>query len=98
CNPLSAFLPLMSLPLPEVSRKLLHTRSVRVDAYERADGQWDLDAELIDVKGYDFPRENGTIHKEGDPVHHMHLRVTIDKEFNVTDAHAAYEAAPFEEN
>lgn len=88
----------MSLPLPDVPRKLLHTRSVRVDAYARDDGQWDLDAELIDVKGYDFLHENGVIHKEGDPVHHMHLRVTIDKDFTITAAQASYEAAPFDEN
>ncbi len=88
----------MPLPLPDVPRKLLHTRSVRVDAYARDDGQWDLDAELIDVKGYDFPRENGTTHKMGDPVHHMHLRVTIDNDFTITAAQAAYDAAPFDEN
>lgn len=88
----------MPLPLPDVSRKLLHTRSVRVDAYARDDGQWDLDAELIDVKGYDFPREDGTTHEMGDPVHHMHLRVTIDKDFTITAAKAAYDAAPFNEN
>jgi len=88
----------MSLPLPDVSRKLLHTRSVRVDAYARDDDQWDLDAELTDVKGYDFPRENGTTHQKGDPVHHMLLRITIDKEFNITAAQAAYGAAPFDEN
>jgi len=88
----------MPLPLPDVPRKLLHTRSVRVDAYARDDGQWDLDAELIDVKGYDFPRENGTIHKMGDPVHHMHLRVTVDNDFTITAAQAAYDAAPFDEN
>ncbi|PVY61407.1 DUF2889 domain-containing protein [Pusillimonas noertemannii] len=88
----------MPLPLPDVPRKLLHTRSVRVDAYARDDDQWDLDAELIDVKGYDFPRENGTIHKMGDPVHHMHLRVTVDNDFTITAAQAAYDAAPFDEN
>ncbi|HUH88293.1 MAG TPA: DUF2889 domain-containing protein [Pusillimonas sp.] len=88
----------MPLPLPDVPRELLHTRSVRVDAYARSDGQWDLDAELIDVKDYDFPRENGTTHKKGVPVHNMHLRVTVDKDFTITAAQAAYDAAPFDEN
>jgi len=88
----------MPLPPPDVSRELLHTRTLRVDAYARDDGLWDLDAELIDVKGYDFPRENGTVHKMGDPVHRMHLRVTIDNDFTITAAQAAYDAAPFNEN
>ena len=88
----------MPLPPPDAPRELLHTRSLRVDAYARTDGQWDLDAELVDIKGYDFPRENGTTHKKGDPVHQMYLRVTIDKEFNITGAQAAYDAAPFHEN
>ena len=88
----------MPLPPPDVPRDLLHTRSVRVDAYAREDGLWDLDAELIDVKGYDFPRENGTTHVKGDPVHHMHLRVTVDNDYTITAAQAAYDAAPFGES
>lgn len=88
----------MPLPAPEASRKLMHTRTVRVDAYSREDGLWDLDAELIDVKAYDFPREDGTTHEEGDPVHHMHLRVTIDPDYTITAAQAVYDAAPFGEH
>src|SRR5690606_2020473 len=52
--PIKSFSP-MPLPAPEIEREPLHTRTVRVDAYARADGQWDLEAELIDVKHYDFP-------------------------------------------
>ena len=88
----------MPLSPPDTPRKLLHTRSVRVDAYERDDGLWDLDAEITDIKGYDFVREDGAEHKQGDPVHHMYLRVTIDQEFTITAAQAAYGAAPFDEN
>jgi hypothetical protein len=73
----------------------LHTRSVRVEAYARDDGQWDLDAELVDTKAYDFPESDGSVHKAGRPVHHMHLRVTIDDAFTVTAAVAAYDAAPY---
>ncbi|ANY16726.1 DUF2889 domain-containing protein [Bordetella pseudohinzii] len=86
----------MPLPPPDVPRQPLHTRSIRVQCYGREDGLFDLDAELIDVKAYDFPRRNGEIFKAGDPIHHMHLRLTIDEEFNVVAAHAAYDAAPYE--
>jgi len=87
----------MPLPPPTVPREPLHTRTIRVDAYARSDGQWDLDAQLLDVKAYDFPRHGGQTHVAGDPVHHMHLRVTINDEFTITDAVAAYEAAPYNE-
>ncbi len=37
------------------------------------------------------------MHPAGAPVHHMHLRVTIDDQFNITDAEVAYDAAPYGE-
>lgn len=84
----------MPLPAPEVEREPLHTRTIRVDAFARADGQWDLEAELIDFKHYDFERKYG-VHKAGDPVHHMLLRVTFDADFTITAATAGYKAAPY---
>ncbi|TEA77292.1 DUF2889 domain-containing protein [Allopusillimonas ginsengisoli] len=85
----------MPLPPPEIAREPLHTRSIRVDSYAREDGCWDLEAELIDVKAYDFSERAGTLHRAGDPVHHMHLRVTINDQFTIIDAVAAYDAAPY---
>jgi len=88
----------MPLPACEIAREPLHTRTYRVDAFAREDGQVDLEAELVDVKGYDFPRDSGQIHHAGRPVHHMHLRVTIDDTFTITAAQAAYDAAPYAEH
>lgn len=87
----------MPLPAPEIEREALHTRTVRVDAYARADGQWDLEAELVDIKHYDFPLRSlqNSMHPAGKPVHHMHLRVTFDDSFTITAAQAAYDAAPY---
>ncbi|MEB2399218.1 DUF2889 domain-containing protein [Parapusillimonas granuli] len=85
----------MPLPPPDAAREPMHTRSIRVSSYARKDGLWDLEAELIDVKAYDFPKRNGQTHRAGTPVHHMHLRITIDQEFSITDAVAAYDAAPY---
>jgi len=86
----------MSLPKPETPRKLLHTRSIRVQAYERTDGLMDLEAELVDFKGYDFHRIDGMINKAGDHVHDMTLRITIDAEYTIVDAQASYAAAPYD--
>ena len=87
----------MPLPPPETAREPLHTRSIRVDSFAREDGQWDLEAELIDIKAYDFPKTGGVVQKAGDPVHQLHLRVTFNDKFAITDAVACYDAAPYGE-
>jgi len=88
----------MPLPTSTVSRRPLHTRSIRVQSYERDDGLWDLEAELIDLKSYDFPRNDGSVFKAGRHIHHMHLRVTIDETFTIVAAQAVYDAAPYEQH
>ena len=85
----------MPLKPSDVAREPLHTRSIRVQSYLRSDGLWDLEAELIDYKGYDFPTRDGAVFEAGRYVHHMHLRVTIDAEFTIQAASAAYDAAPY---
>uniref|UniRef100_UPI00333E9EED DUF2889 domain-containing protein n=1 Tax=Castellaniella defragrans TaxID=75697 RepID=UPI00333E9EED len=85
----------MPLSAPARVRQPIHTRSIRVESYLREDGLWDLEAELIDTKAYDFPLHNADVHRAGDPVHHMRLRVTIDDDFNILDAEVVYEAAPY---
>lgn len=85
----------MPLPPADIAREPLHTRSIRVESFVREDGQWDLEAELIDTKSYDFPRMDGSSRRAGEPIHHMHLRVTINADFTITSAIAAYDAAPY---
>jgi hypothetical protein len=85
----------MPLSDPAYPRRPVHTRSIRVASYARDDGLWDIEAELVDTKSYDFPIRGGGLHAAGEPVHDMHLRVTIDGEFNITAAEAAYDAAPY---
>ena len=41
------------------NRRHVHTRSIKVDAYARDDGLWDLEAELVDTKSRDFPLATG---------------------------------------
>lgn len=86
----------MPLPPPKVAREALHTRTVTVNSFAREDGLWDLEAELVDVKAYDHVVKSGQLHAAGTPVHHMLLRVTIDTDFNVTDAVAVYDVAPYD--
>lgn len=88
----------MPLPPPDTAREPLHTRSIRVNSFARDDGLWDIEAELIDFKAYDFSKNSGAIHPAGKPFHHMHLRITIDEQFTIVKAVAAYDAAPYNQN
>jgi hypothetical protein len=73
----------------------MHTRSIRVQGYAREDGLWDVEAELIDTKPYDFTRKDGTVYPAGAHLHHMHLRITIDERFDIVAAQAVFDAAPY---
>src|SRR5262249_56492431 len=84
----------MSLPVTEVERELLHTRRVRYEGYKRADGLWDIEAHLTDIKNHDYHLKTG-VRRAGQPVHSMWLRLTIDRKFNVVDAAASSEAVPY---
>ena len=76
------------------SRRFVHTRSIRVRAYVRDDGLWDLEAELADIKEKDFALAVG-VRKAGEPVHAMRLLLTIDTQLNIVDAQAASEWVPY---
>ena len=76
------------------NRRHVHTRSIRVDAYSRDDGLWDLEATLTDTKSRDFPLATG-VRAAGEPVHEMLLRVTIDTKLTIVDAVAESRWVPY---
>ena len=83
----------LTTPAP---RKLIHTRQIECKGYEREDGLWDIEAQLMDTKTYRHSRHNGGRDREpGEPVHHMWLRVTIDLDMHVHDAEAVTDAGPY---
>ncbi|MGQ0545610.1 MAG: DUF2889 domain-containing protein [Betaproteobacteria bacterium] len=84
----------MPLPIPEVERGLTHTRRVRYEGYKRADGRWDIEAHLSDVKNHDYRLKTG-VRRAGQPIHDMWLRLTIDRHFNIVDAIASSDAVPY---
>ena len=84
----------MSLPVTEVERELLHTRRVRYEGYKRADGLWDIEAHLTDIKNHDYQLKTG-VRRAGQPVHSMWLRLTIDRKFSIVDAAASSEVVPY---
>ena len=78
----------------ETQRRHVHTRSIRVDAYARDDGLWDVEAVLIDTKSRDMELASG-LRAAGDPIHQMRLQVTVDVDLNVCDATATMSWVPY---
>src|SRR4051812_26249792 len=84
----------MPLPVTEVERELTHTRRVRFEGYKRADGLWDIEAHLTDIKNHDYQLKTG-VRRAGQPIHEMWLRITIDRAFTIVDAAASSDAVPY---
>ena len=84
----------MPLPVSEVERELTHTRRVRYEGYKRADGLWDIEAHLTDVKNHDYQLKTG-VRRAGQPVHEMWLRITIDRTFTILEAMAVSDVVPY---
>ena len=82
----------LSAPVP---RRLIHSRNVRTRGFQRDDGLWDLEGELLDEKTYTYAdRERGPL-PAGSPMHHMLARLTIDIDLTVHSAEVAMPSIPF---
>ena len=76
-------------------REHLHSRSYEFHGYRRADGLWDIEGRLTDVKTYGFDNDHRGRIAPGEPIHDMRIRMTLDDDFVVRDVEAATEAGPF---
>ena len=64
--------------MDKVKRKLLHNRNISFKGYIREDELFEIEAELIDTKNYDFQNhDRGTI-KKNDPIHQMKIKLVLD--------------------
>ncbi|WP_233151649.1 DUF2889 domain-containing protein [Pelomonas sp. KK5] len=63
----------------------MHRRALDVQVFARDDGLFDVEAQLTDTKTRDVELA-GEIRKAGDPVHHMVLRLAVDRQLNIIDA------------
>lgn len=84
----------MALP-PPVPRTLRHTRTIVCDGYERADGQWDVDGRLLDVKPDTIENWGEGVIPAGQPIHDMHLRLSVDSKMTITHSEAAMDYHPW---
>jgi len=80
---------------PPVPREAVHKRQINCNGFVRNDGLYDIEAELTDRKTYAFPSDfRGTVTPDL-PVHHMILRVTINKERVIQHAEAITITGPY---
>jgi hypothetical protein len=88
----------MSLPAP-APRRHLHTRTITCEGFERDDGLYDIEAQIIDQKTYPTHEPYRGQREAGMHVHDMQLRLTLDRAMTVrgievTTNHAPYGACP----
>ena len=84
----------MALSEP-VARELLHKRDIALRGYRRADGLFDIEAEIADVKTYGFSVGDRGHLAPGERLHGMLVRMTVDSTLTIVACEAVTEAAPF---
>jgi hypothetical protein len=77
-----------------VPRERLHCRAVTYDGFRRADGLFDIEAHITDVKDHDFDLLTG-VRPAGIPVHDMWVRVTIDDQYFIRAIEAVTDSMPY---
>lgn len=84
----------MPLSAP-TARTPIHTRRIEGHGYRRADGLWDIEGSLVDVKAYPFQNQfRGTI-ETGEPLHEMWLRLTVDDTLTIRAVEAHTDNGPY---
>jgi hypothetical protein len=86
--------PQQGLPTAD-RRKLLHERRYDIRGYEREDGMIDVEGKIVDLKPHSFDNHDRGYVPAGEPLHEMHLRLTIDENFKIHRAVAATLYSPF---
>ena len=90
--------PFIAMPLSEpVERTPQHVREVRYQSYQRSDGLWDIEGELLDRKQQDIFLHGLRELKADTPMHHMRIRATIDSQLRVHAIEAVIERHPLDD-
>jgi hypothetical protein len=84
------------MPLsPPQDRELLHSRDIVLRGYRRADGLYDIEAQLTDAKSYGSANRDRGYIAAGEPIHGMWLRLTVDDERRIVACEAASDHTPY---
>ncbi len=72
----------------------MHTRRVEYRGFHREDGLWDIEGEMLDTKPHGMLIEGEREWAPNEPIHHMHIRVTLNDAFIVQAIEVAMDAFP----
>ena len=76
------------LPEPE-ARQAIQTRSIVFRSFRRDDGLIDIDARFADTRPFAYDNAFRGACAEGSALHHMQLRVTLDRKRTIVEPVAA---------
>ena len=82
----------LSTPAP---REEVHNRRISCNGFVREDGLYDIEAELTDNKTYQFPTKFRGDVTPDQFIHHMKVRVTVDRDMKVRAAEALTISGPY---
>lgn len=83
-------------PTDNVSRELLHTRSVEMRGLRRSDGLYEVEGWLTDRKPYDFQLASvDRIVPAHEPLHDIGVRIVFDAQLKVQDVEDFLTAVPY---
>lgn len=84
------------MPLsPPDSRQAAHHRRIELHGYNRDDGLFDIEARLTDTKTYGFSTDDRGWVDQGEPLHGMSMRMTIDEDMMIVKFEAATDYSPY---
>jgi hypothetical protein len=84
------------MPLSQpAERERLHTRAIEINGYRRADGYYDIEAHLTDVKSFGQTNFDRGFIEAGDPIHDMWMRLTIDETMHIHAVEAVSDKTPY---
>jgi hypothetical protein len=76
-------------------RELMHSRDIVLRGYRRADGLYDIEAQLTDTKSYGSASHDRGYIEAGEPIHGMWLRLTMDEHRCIVACEAASDYTPY---
>jgi hypothetical protein len=84
------------MPLTPVGpRRELHTRRITCQGFEREDGLWDIEAHLVDTRGYTYTTPERGEMRPGMAGHDMWLRWTLDRDMVIRAIEVVSDATPY---
>jgi hypothetical protein len=84
----------MSLPAP-APRRLLHTRTIVCEGFQRDDGLFDIEARILDTKSYRYTEPYRGGREPGSAVHDMSVRLTVGDDMVVRGVEVSMPSTPY---